>query len=233
MVDAFSKLTVDEYKTFTLSDSDSSQDSPASSNKEKIRSLNYFLRSCNKEELPVGQPSKPWDNLSSRSRSTYVSRATNAIVSVLEVIASSDADKLWEDVQTSKSIDKTLGTSMPAEAQYLTALAETYENASSWDTKRQVLAIMADLLSYRELQKFIPGVTEYRIKIARLHIKRYGRGSPLPESKSPRMKVDECQLDHFLSFITSSHVVQDLPFGQRYLPLSNGQILETQTSSGL
>ena len=41
------------------------------------------------------------------------------------------------------------------------------------------------------------------------------------------MRVDESQLDHFLCFITSPHVVQDLPFGQRYLYLSNGKILET------
>ena len=83
-----------------------------------------FLRSCNKEELPVSQPSKLWDNLSSRSESMYVSRATNAIVSVLQVIASSDADKLWEDVKISMSVDKTLGTSVPLEAKYMMALAE-------------------------------------------------------------------------------------------------------------
>ena len=41
------------------------------------------------------------------------------------------------------------------------------------------------------------------------------------------MRVDESQLDHFLCFITSPHVVQDLPFGQRYLFLTNGNILET------
>ncbi|XP_020625817.1 uncharacterized protein LOC110063197 [Orbicella faveolata] len=40
------------------------------------------------------------------------------------------------------------------------------------------------------------------------------------------MRVNEDQLDRFLTFITSSHVVQDLPFGQRYLHLENGQVLE-------
>jgi hypothetical protein len=66
---------------------------------------------------------------------------------------------------------------------------------------------MADLLKYQEIQRF----TEYRIKIARLHIKRYGRGASVPENKSPQMRIDEGQLDHFLTFITSS-----LPFGQQY-----------------
>jgi hypothetical protein len=41
------------------------------------------------------------------------------------------------------------------------------------------------------------------------------------------MKVDNSQLDHFLTFITSGHIVQDLPFGQKYLKLSTGEILET------
>ena len=50
-----------------------------------------------------------------------------------------------------------------------------------------------------------------------------------PLKKSPRMRVNEDQLDHFLTFTMSSHihVVQDLPFGQRYLHLENGQVLET------
>ena len=86
---------------------------------------------------------------------------------------------------------------------------------------------MADLVLVREIKKFIPGLTDYRVKEARLHILKYGRGAPVPLKKSPRMRVNENQLDHFLTFITSSHVVQDLPFGQRYLNLENGQVLET------
>ncbi|KAK3725842.1 hypothetical protein QZH41_014067 [Actinostola sp. cb2023] len=50
---------------------------------------------------------------------------------------------------------------------------------------------------------------------------------PCQQRKNPRMRVNHLQLDHFLSFITSPHIVQDLPFGQRYLSLSNGSTLET------
>ena len=39
--------------------------------------------------------------------------------------------------------------------------------------------------------------------------------------------MESKQLDHFLTYITSLHVIQDLPFGQRYLRLSSGEILET------
>lgn len=73
----------------------------------------------------------------------------------------------------------------------------------------------------------IPGITDYRIKVARQHTVQYGRGVPLPSVRSPRMRVSLSQLDNFLSFITSPHIVQDLPFGQSHLQLSNGKILET------
>lgn len=77
------------------------------------------------------------------------------------------------------------------------------------------------------IQQFIQGITEYRIKTERRHAIQRGRGVTLPAAKSPRMPVDESQLDHFLCFITNPYVVQDLPFGQQYLYLTNGKILET------
>ena len=82
-------------------------------------------------------------------------------------------------------------------------------------------------MPYSVIQQFLPCITDYRIKAARQHTVQHECGVPLPATKSPRMCVDESQLDHFLCFITSLHMVQDLPFGQRYLYLSNGKILET------
>ena len=45
-------------------------------------------------------------------------------------------------------------------------------------------------------------------------------------NKSPRMRVNERVLDHFLTFITSSYIIQDLPFGEKHLKLSCGTIIE-------
>ena len=106
------------------------------------------------------------------------------------------------------------------------ALAEMY-NTSSWATRRQILSVMADLTSLEKIQAYIPSITEFKFAIARKHKIEYGRGVPLPLQKSPRMCVDTNQLDHFISFITSPHIIQDLPFGQRYLHLSTGKVLET------
>ena len=41
-----------------------------------------------------------------------------------------------------------------------------------------------------------------------------------------RVRAERQQLDHFLSFITSPHLVQDLPFGQNMLTLSSGKTIE-------
>mgnify|MGYP001799739587 FL=1 len=86
---------------------------------------------------------------------------------------------------------------------------------------------MADQTTLKRIQSYIPGLTEYRLKIARQHSLLYGRGVEVPPARSPTMRVEKIQLDHFLAYITSPHVIQDLPFGHRYLRLSSGKVLET------
>ena len=45
------------------------------------------------------------------------------------------------------------------------------------------------------------------------------------KAHSPCMRIDSSH--QFLKFIMSPHAVQDLPFGQKNLKLSTGEILET------
>jgi len=231
---ALGKLTVDDDPSAIFSDGTSSGSESSHGRISTIQvlrreKLNQFLHICGKEQCGSGQPQKSWENMDVQRKNVYVRRAATAIAAALEVITPGDAGHLWEAVQSSRSVEKALGLpeKQSADRKYLQALAETYQHATSWDTRRQVLAIFADLTSFREIREFIPGLTEYRFKEARLHILKHGRGSAVPVNKSPRMRINESQLDHFLTFITSSHVIQDLPFGQRYLRLANGQILET------
>ena len=93
---------------------------------------------------------------------------------------------------------------------------------------QQVLSIMADQISFKRIQHYIPGLTEYRFKMARHHALQYGRGAEVSMLKSPRLRIELTQLDHFLDYATSPRVTQDLPFGQRHLRLSSGQVLETR-----
>ena len=59
--------------------------------------------------------------------------------------------------------------------------------------------------------------------MASKHSLQLGRGVAVPESSNPRMRVDRNQLDHFIYFITSGHIIQDLPFGEKRLKLTNGK----------
>ena len=61
----------------------------------------------------------------------------------------------------------------------------------------------------------------------RQHILVSGRGAPVIAKQSPRWRIDLNQLDHFLDFITSPYIVQDLPFGERFLKLSTGEVVQT------
>lgn len=208
------------------SEPSSDSDTPTSSQATKRLLLNDFLRSCDADT--VGPYKRSWEVASVRTRANHVSKAKSLIVAGLNVIAPGDAGYLWEAVRSSGSVEKELGIGeQHEERKYLEALAESYGNASSWETRRQILSIMADLTTFKRIQSYIPGLTEYRFKVARQHSLQYGRGVEVTRAKSPRMRVERIQLDHFLAYITSPHVIQDLPFGHRYLRLSSGKILDT------
>ena len=63
--------------------------------------------------------------------------------------------------------------------------------------------------------------SRYRFNIARHHVLLHGRGANVPVAENKKIKVLPPQLDHFLAFITSSYVMQDLPLGEKTLKLSS------------
>ena len=225
-------LIEDDASSYIPEDTSSSEESSDSGYQRRLgeqrTKLNEFLSVCN-TGITVSANKKKWQDASVRTRRTHVSKAKESVVAALNVIAPGDAGHLWEALKASQSVEKALGIAKESDVdkKYLEALAETYNYASSWSTRRQILSIMADLTTLEGIQSFIPSVSEFKFTMARKHKIQYGRGVPLPLQKSPRMRVDTDKLDHFLTFIVSPHVIQDLPFGQRYLHLSSGKVLET------
>ena len=133
------------------------------------------------------------------------------------MVSPENAGYLWTALQASKAVNDELGVEgilLPAQRVYLEAIAETYKNASSWDTRRQILSILSGTASLAAFRKFIPGLTQFRYTVANMHQLQHGTGASVPRQPTVRFRVDEAQLDHFLQFITSPHIVQDLPFGQ-------------------
>ena len=143
--------------------------------------LNEFLTVCDKPILTVQK--KPWSQLtSSKAKRQYIGTAADAIASTLEIISPEDSGSLWEALLKSGEVEKSLGLpsrTSAGENKYLTSLAEAYRYASTWDTQRQILPIMADLVPYTVILRYLSNITEYRVKAAKQHAFRFGRGTPV------------------------------------------------------
>lgn len=214
-------------ETFLPSDTDTGSTGSSSdekSNKKKSK-LNGFLEECNIE--PLGRPWIDWDKASEKTRQRYTKRACDVVCSVLSVMYPGHSHDLWNKVRSSPIMNTLPGASQLSQSQvnYLEALSEAYKNVSSWDSRRQILSIMTGVVTFKEIQRFIPGLTQYRFTTANLHRLQYGRAAPVQVNLVTRLRIERKQLDHFLAFITSPHIVQDLPFGEKNLKLSSGEIL--------
>lgn len=52
-----------------------------------------------------------------------------------------------------------------------------------------------------------------------------GRGTVVDKSRAPTVRYTDEQLENFISFILSPHITTDLPFGEKKLKLSTGEIV--------
>ena len=184
-------IVTSDDSQYTTESTDTSSASDSSSNYENQTlcrlKLNEFLSVSGKGT--INQPKKSWDQLSLRTKNARISKAKDAVVASLEVISPGNPASLWQALKSSQSVEASLCITpqTSADQKYLEALAETYQNANSWDTRRQILSVKADLIPYSVIQQFTPGITEYRIKTARQHTIHHGRGVPyLP------LKAQEC-----------------------------------------
>ena len=115
---------------------------------------------------------------------------------------------------------------MHLDSTLMEAIKECYVNAEHWSTRRQILSIVADKISFKEIKTWLPDLSRYRYNIPRHHHLLHGRGAVVPISALTRMYVEPEKLDHFLSFITTTHIVQDLPFGEKSLKLSSNAVIK-------
>ena len=177
--------------------------------------LNLFLAS--RDVSPIHNSlTIPWDKAAERTKRYYTRKAQQVVSAALEEIAPESSEMLSTALKSKSKDDGNCGDST-----LLKALVECYNNASNWSTRRQMLSIMADKVSFKVLQSWIPDLSRYRYNIARHHLLLHGRGSIVPVVKSAQMFVSPEKLDHFSTFITSTHVMQDLPFGEKTLKLSS------------
>ena len=193
---------------------------------EKLQAVNKLLTLDGHK--PINRTMQvSWVDASERTKRFYTSKMSEVVSTLLEIVAPNDAGLLWRSLKESSQINERYNEPSSSEASLLTALVESYKQATHHSTRKQILSVMADKLSFKDLEQLIPGLSRYRFHSARLHRLQYGVGAPLPQMPmAVREKVDPVRLEHFIDFITSQHVIQDLPFGRRKLKLSNGEGLE-------
>ena len=176
--------------------------------------LNEYLVSKNIE--PVSQPWVEWEKASDSTKLRYTRRTAEIFSSVLHDLTPSCAGSLWQAVVSYPAMNEALGLDELSETSkcYLQVLAEAYDKAHGLDTRQQILSMMCGVSNYNDISRFIPGLSRYRFTIANLHRLQHGSGASVTPQPSSKIGVDPRQLDHFLSYIKSPHLVQDLPFGQ-------------------
>ena len=151
------------YMTSAETASTTSSVGKAEEAEEQKSKLNDFLLSC--KVKPLGNHSwLKWSSASESTRRRYLEHTAEAVAVLLKVISTTNASHLWDALQKSKLVNEKLNISslsLPSEKKYLEALAGAYMIASSWDTRRQILSIMAGVASYNAACEFIPGLSSY------------------------------------------------------------------------
>ena len=193
-----------------------------------VDALNTYLVS--RDVSPVrSQLQTSWEKASGRTKRYYTRKAGQAVAAVVQDITPHETGPLFRALCSSDALRRQLSSDEDSDegtidVTLMEALAD--QAASRWETRRQILSIMADKVRYKKLLKYIPGLTKNRFTEAKRHCLTYGRGSPVESVRAPRTDVAFSQIEHFISFITSSHMVQDLPFGERSITLSNKQTIK-------
>lgn len=188
-----------------------------------IEKLNGYLAST--DISPVRHTlTVPWEEVSERTKRHYVRKGREVVNACLEEIVPGESAAVLDCLVKDKLANKT---------DYNLAEAlncKYFQNSCHWGTRRQILSIIANKVSFKELKMWIPDLTRYHFNIARHHKLLHGAGFGLPTTvKNTRMYLDIGKLDHFLTFISSTHIVQDLPFGEKSSSCPQVNRYESQT----
>lgn len=150
-------------------------------------------------------------------KTTLCEKGKQIALAALEELAPQNSEMLLSAIQAERQ-----KSAEDMDSSFLEAMVECYENCGHWSSRRQMLSIIADKVRFATVQRWLPDLSRYRYNIARHHRFLHGRGTEVPQQKQKRIKVSPDKLDHFLAFITSAHIIQDLPFGEKTLRLSSG-----------
>jgi len=103
-------------------------------------------------------------------------------------------------------------------------LTEAYNQAENRETRLQILSLFVNKFSKSQLQKIIPGLSK-QIDDARTHADLRGPGKYVDPPEIHRMRLEPTKTDHFLEFISTSSLLQDVSYGTKTIKLDSGEKL--------
>ena len=155
-----------------------------------LAALNDYLE--RRDVSPVrSQLRTSWVVASDHTKRYYTRKAGQAVAAMVRDISPSESGPFFHEVISSDALRHQLSSdedSMDDECvdeTLMLALAECYDAASSWDTRRQILSIMADKVRYKKIIRYIPSLSKYRYTEAKRHCLTHGRGAPVPNIRAP------------------------------------------------
>lgn len=207
------------FSNYDLESAGNSQGTDASVIRvERLQKLNDFLDICNIS--PIKCLTESLEQSSERTKRRYTSKARNCITALLDTICPGETEFLSNCLFNESGSTKN-------ESTLLSAVASSYLTAETPTLRYQLLSIITKDYSFEEICSHIPGLTRHKFYSAKKHAKNVGLGIPAQTSKIPRAKINDEQLDNFLDFITSNHLIKDLPIGEKTLQLSTGELIQT------
>ena len=178
--------------------SDVSFDDLQVSQNRPLDALNTYFVS--RDVSPVrSQLQTSWEKTSGRTKRYYTRKASQGVAALVQGMTPHETGPLFRALCSSDALrhqlcDKGDSDEGNMDVTLMEALAECYQAASRWETRRQILSIMADKVRYKTLLKFIPGLTKYRFTEAKCHCLTFGRGASRTcrlacETESDTLKV--------------------------------------------
>ena len=176
----------------------------------------------------MGKPRQRWSDYSKKTRTVYLNFFEKCNTAIMQLLFHEEVNEVKKEFKEMHCKEQMVSQDLVSETDDVAELlVDSYKKAETWQIQRQVLSVLSVSRTYKEVSNLIPEVTKHRFYAAKAHATTQGCALPPPKKVITRNRMDQQKLDSFLEYITSSHIIKDIPFGQQKLKLSNGTTLET------
>ncbi|XP_031562044.1 uncharacterized protein LOC116297871, partial [Actinia tenebrosa] len=169
-----------------------------------------------------------WDDISITQQKYYSRKAKEMISTALTTFSPGQEHKLWESIKrgTLPGIEPTGSANrlhFDGTEGLVNVLVKAYNQAASWQIKRQILSLFANDFTKTELQELISGLSKWKIDQARIHGIETGKGQTVSTQPLFRQRIEQAKVDHFIEYISQPEFLQDVAFGTKTMKLDSGE----------